>query len=73
MSDGSTALLEQEIRSWRLPPLRSKNAKRHAKPCKLTDSDGLFLYMTPDGRRDRRMNYRHPGQQKWLASRVQGI
>jgi integrase len=44
-----------------------KNAKGRAKPYKLTDGDGLFLYVTPNGGRYWRMNYRHIGKQKTLA------
>ncbi|MDI1297069.1 MAG: integrase arm-type DNA-binding domain-containing protein, partial [bacterium] len=44
-----------------------KNAKGKAKPYKLTDSDGLFLYVAPNGGRYWRMNYRHLGKQKTLA------
>src|SRR3546814_15213171 len=44
-----------------------KNAKGRAKPYKLTDGDGLFLYVTPNGGRYWRMNYRHLGRQKTLA------
>lgn len=44
-----------------------KNAKGKAKPCKLTDSDVLFLYVAPSGGRYWRMNYRHLGKQKTLA------
>jgi hypothetical protein len=44
-----------------------KNAKGRVKPYKLTDSDGLFLYVTPNGGRYWRMNYRHMGKQKTLA------
>lgn len=44
-----------------------KNAKGREKPYKLTDSDGLFLYVTPNGGRYWRMNYRHLGKQKTLA------
>jgi len=42
-------------------------AKSRAKPYKLTDGDGLFLYVTPNGGRYWRMNYRHLGKQKTLA------
>ena len=35
---------------------------------KLTDGDGLFLYVTPKGGRYWRMNYRYLGKQKTLAS-----
>ena len=34
---------------------------------KLTDGDGLFLYVTPKGGRYWRMNYRYLGKQKTLA------
>lgn len=44
-----------------------KNARGREKPYKLTDSDGLFLYVTPKGGRYWRMNYRHLGKQKTLA------
>ncbi|SEJ53362.1 protein of unknown function [Sphingobium sp. AP50] len=44
-----------------------KNAKGNARPYKLTDSDGLFLYVMPNGGRYWRMNYRHMGKQKTLA------
>lgn len=44
-----------------------KNAKGREKPYKLTDSDGLFLYVTPNGGRYWRMNYRHMAKQKTLA------
>ena len=44
-----------------------KNAKGREKPYKLTDSDGLFLYVTPNGGRYWRMNYRYLGKQKTLA------
>jgi integrase len=44
-----------------------KAAKGRDKPYKLTDGDGLFLYVTPRGGRYWRMNYRHLGKQKTLA------
>jgi len=44
-----------------------KAAKGREKPYKLTDSDGLFLFITPNGGRYWRMNYRHLGKQKTLA------
>lgn len=50
-----------------LTALSIKNAKGRDKPYKLTDSDGLFLYVTPDGGRYWRMNYRHMGKQNTLA------
>lgn len=44
-----------------------KAAKGRNKPYKLTDSDGLFLLVTPAGGRYWRMNYRYLGKQKTLA------
>ena len=44
-----------------------KAAKAREKPYKITDGDGLFLYVTPSGGRYWRMNYRHLGKQKPLA------
>lgn len=44
-----------------------KNAKGRNKPYKLTDSDGLYLLVSPAGARYWRMNYRHLGKQKTLA------
>lgn len=54
-------------RSAGLTALSIKNATGRDKPYKLTDSDGLFLYVTPNGGRYWRMNYRHMGKQKTLA------
>lgn len=51
----------------RLSAIAIKNAKGHDKRDKLADSDGLFLYVTPNGGRYWRMNYRHFGKQKTLA------
>ncbi|NWK94691.1 integrase [Sphingobium lactosutens] len=44
-----------------------KAAKGRDKAYKLTDSDGLFLFVTPKGGRYWRMNYRYLGKQKTLA------
>jgi hypothetical protein len=44
-----------------------KNAKGRDKPCKLTDSDRLYLLVSPNGARYWRMSYRHLGKQKTLA------
>ncbi len=44
-----------------------KAAKGQDKPYKLTDGDGLFLLVTPNGSRYWRMNYRYLGKQKTLA------
>jgi integrase len=44
-----------------------KAAKSHEKPYKLSDTDGLYLLVTPSGGRYWRMNYRHLGKQKTLS------
>lgn len=44
-----------------------KAAKNRDKAYKLSDSDGLYLLVTPAGGRYWRMNYRHLGKQKTLA------
>lgn len=44
-----------------------KAAKGRDKPYKLTDSDGMYLLVSPNGSRCWRMNYRHLGKQKTLA------
>jgi len=56
-----------EIPSWRYPSAAIKAAKGRGNPYKLTDSDGLYLLMTPAGGRYWRMNYRHLGKQKTLS------
>lgn len=42
-------------------------AKSREKPYKLSDSEGLYLLITPSGARYWRMNYRHHKRQKTLA------
>src|SRR3546814_17191296 len=44
-----------------------KAAKGRDKPYKLGDSGGLYLLVTPAGRRCWRMNYRFLGKQKTLS------
>lgn len=44
-----------------------KTAKNREKPYKLSDTDGLYLLVTPSGGRYWRMNYRHLGKQRTLA------
>jgi len=50
-----------------LTAIAIKNAKGRDKPYKLTDGDGLYLLVSPNGARCWRMNYRHLGKQKTLA------
>ena len=42
------------------------NAKPRDKAYKLADSDGLYLFIQPNGAKLWRMNYRHLGRQKTL-------
>lgn len=44
-----------------------KAARSRDKAYKLSDSDGLYLLVTPSGARYWRLNYRHLGKQKTLA------
>jgi len=44
-----------------------KAARNREKPYKLSDTDGLYLLVTPSGGRYWRMNYRHLGKQKTLS------
>lgn len=50
-----------------LTDLACKNAKPKEKAYKLADSQGLFLFVSPNGSRYWRMNYRFDGKQKSLA------
>ena len=51
----------------RLSVVAIKAAKGRDKAYKLTDSDGLYLFVKPSGARYWRMNYRYLGKQKTLA------
>ena len=44
-----------------------RNAKPGDKPIKLFDGGGLFLYITPAGKRYWRLKYRFAGKEKLLA------
>lgn len=44
-----------------------KNAKPKAKPYKLTDGDGLYLLIKPNGGRYWRFKYLYVGREKLLA------
>ena len=44
-----------------------KNAKAQAKPYKLTDGEGMYLLVHPNGSKYWRLNYRFDGKQKTLA------
>jgi len=50
-----------------LTAIAIRNARGRAKPYKLTDSDGLYMLVSPNGARYWRMNYRHLGKQKTLS------
>lgn len=51
----------------KLTDLAVKNAKGKDKPYKLSDGDGLFLYVTPGGSRLWRLKYRFDGKEKLLS------
>jgi hypothetical protein len=44
-----------------------KNAPPQAKPYKLSDGNGLYLLVQPNGRKLWRMNYRYLNKQKTIA------
>lgn len=44
-----------------------RNAKPQDKPYKLSDGEGMFLLVNPNGSRYWRMKYRHAGKEKLLA------
>lgn len=44
-----------------------RNAKTQAKPQKLTDGEGMYLYVIPSGGKYWRFQYRYAGKQKVLA------
>lgn len=50
-----------------LTALAPKNAAPRDKPYKMTDGQGLYLFVMPSGSKLWRMNYRHHGRQKTLA------
>ncbi|HEY1609795.1 MAG TPA: Arm DNA-binding domain-containing protein, partial [Paraburkholderia sp.] len=50
-----------------LTNIQLKQAKPGAKPLKLFDGGGLFLLITPAGRRYWRLKYRFGGKEKLLA------
>jgi len=50
-----------------LNEMKIRNAKPQAKPCKLTDGDGLFLLVTPQGGKWWRFRYRFDGKEKMLS------
>ena len=44
-----------------------RNAKLAAKPYKLASGDGLYLYVTTDGSKQWRYDYRYAGKRKTLS------
>jgi hypothetical protein len=50
-----------------LTDLAARNAKPQPKPYKLTDGDGMFLLVQPNGGKYWRLAYRFLGKQKTLA------
>ena len=51
----------------KLDATKVKNAKAKDKPYKLTDGEGLFLLVTPNGKKGWRLSYRFDGKQKTLS------
>ncbi len=50
-----------------LNDLRCKNAKPKNTPYKLSDTEGLYLYITPKGKKTWRIKYRYLGKEKTLT------
>ena len=50
-----------------LTDIKARNAKPTAKPFKLADGDGMFLYVHPNGSKYWRLKYRFAGKEKLLA------
>ena len=50
-----------------LTELQIRNAKPGGKPCKLSDAGGLFLHVTPAGRKLWRVKFRIAGKEKLLS------
>ena len=50
-----------------------RSVKAKDKPQKLTDGDGMFLYVHPNGGKYWRLQYRFNGKQKMLALGVYSI
>lgn len=47
-----------------LTDVQVRNAKASAAPYKLTDGNGMFLLVQPNGAKYRRLSYRFLGKQK---------
>jgi hypothetical protein len=50
-----------------LTDIKVRNAKTQSKPYKLTDGDGMFLYVHTSGSKYWRLKYRFMGKEKLLA------
>ena len=50
-----------------LNDVKIRNAKPQAKPYKMTDGDGMFLYIHTNGSKYWRFKYRYAGKEKLLA------
>jgi hypothetical protein len=50
-----------------LNDVKIRNAKPRAKPYKMSDGDGMFLYVHPNGSKYWRFKYRFAGKEKLLA------
>ena len=72
ISDGTNRARYARYRHLRgagmpLTNIAIRNTKPKAKPYKLTDGEGMYLFVTPDGGRYWRMDYRFNGKRGTLA------
>ena len=51
----------------KLTDIQIKRIKRGAKPHKVSDGGGLFLWVTPSGGKIWRWTYRHEGKEKLMS------
>jgi hypothetical protein len=56
-----------EVASMRLTDIQIKRIKPDAKPYKVSDGGGLFLWVTPSGGKIWRWTYRHEGRAKLMT------
>lgn len=56
-----------EIKAMSLTDIKARNAKPGEKQKKLSDSDGMYLLITPQGGKYWRFKYRYAGKEKVLA------
>src|SRR5476651_771007 len=67
-SDGINLLsLKSTINIMPLTDVAVRTAKPQRKPYKMTDGEGMYLYIVPSGGKYWRFQYRYAGKQKMLA------